>query len=382
MILTLLMAPCGQAFAQENDYEAEALQQAQEAWAAKSQTDPVRSILDGICGPANADSYETMVGTQGGIPASTLGMVLAISRYSSGDVTLDLGLLKLALDSADDPNAQERIRAEMQWGRPTHLEIAMDSAGEGDRVSAEITYDGAGKRTGITADDFTISYSYDENGNLSEKRIEIDEDMLYVIRYQYDEESRETGRDMDANGYTATFRWEYDGAGNLTRGEQTIGDMEQTFAFTWDEVGKLVGVGDGSGSSIEALYESDADGFVLSVMAGENAIVYSGSFDEAHRVIATENLSKSMSTRKEMKYGDNGGLIWTRTENIFPNNTITTENSYNEYGSLMRMMQAASAEQYSSEFVFEFRHDAFGRCEAVAGFADGAEQGEVITLTY
>ena len=383
MILTLLLAPCGQAFAEEIDYEAEALQKAREAWAAKTQTDPLRSIVDSMCGPGMADSYETMVGSQGGIPASMLGIVLSVVRYSSTDVPLDLKLLNQALKSAEDPEAQERIRAEMQWGRPTHLELHQNAAEGVDSVSAEVTYDDAGRRTGIAADEFTISYTYDENGKLSEKRLEIGTDYLYVIRYQYDEEGRETACEMDANGYTASFRWEYDGAGNLTRSEQVIGDMAaQTLVLSWNEDGELIGVGDGSGSELKPLYESDAESFTLRIEVGDSTIVYSGSFDAGHRITATENQSGSMTASTEMEYGEGGGLLWKRSEYIFPNNTNATEYLYNEYGSLTSTKQSVTTEQYSQEFVFECRYDGFGRCEAVVGFADGAEQGEIITFTY
>ena len=246
LALTLVLSLCGQAFAQETDYEAEALQKAREAWAAQSPTDPFQTIIEGTFGPASADAYELSLGIQGDMPATTLAMAKMIADYASVDVPLDLELLGRALEAAADSETQERIRAEMQWGRPRALAMPPAVIGGEQTVMAEFTYDEAGRRTAITTDDYTVVYVYDENGQRIEKRLEAGE-QRYVIRYSYDAEGRQIGRDLDANGQTAHFRWDYDPQGRLIRSETDVGaalliddrylhrDYRDQFARIWPD---------------------------------------------------------------------------------------------------------------------------------------------------
>ncbi len=385
MILTLLLAPCGQAFAEGNDYEAEALRKAEEAWAAKSQTDPARNIIDGTWGPSSAGSYEVMVGVDGGIPAAMLSKVLMVVRFSGSDAPLDLGLLNQALESAEDPETQERIRAEMQWGRPVGFTMTPAPDDPEGITRAEITYDSAGRRTGLTADDFTVSYTYDHHGNLSGKQLESG-DNLFVILYRYDDQDRMIVCEMDANGNTASFSWEYDRYGNLEYSKRVFSNAENTADLTWNERGDLLGISMSDGGNNPQIsiprYESDAHSYSLTMNFGNGENKATGTFDEAHRITSME-IQDNVSTASETKYGESGGVLWTRatTEYTYLSDTRDIqEYSYNEYGSYVSWTICAVREDMTYLSTYVYDHDKFGRCETIRCTSDGEET--VITLTY
>ena len=378
LLLTLVLSLCGQAFAQKTDYEAAALQKAQEAWAAQSATDPVRSIAENSFGPTAADEYEMALGIQGGIPVISLTMEKTLTRFADADVPLDLELLGRALEAADS-ETQERIRAEMQWGRPRVLTVPPEVEGGEPTVMAEFFYDGAGRRTAITADDFTVAYAYDEDGRLSEKRLEVGE-LRYVIRYSYDAEGREIGRDMDANGQTARFRWDYDPQGRLIRSDPANSATDQMITFTWDENGALTGIGNGEGGQWLPSFDSDAHGFLMDFSYDGNKTLYQGTFDQDHRITETELITGAFEKSTKMQYDEGGGCLSAYEKNTHPNGQDTTETLYNAYGCQMQSVRTTKSNDFAFDLTVTYQRDKFGRCTVVTAISGEGPTADSLVL--
>lgn len=375
LLFSLLLIGCGAAETEKIDYEAEALRKAQEDWAAQSETDPLGSFIDGMMGTSTADSWESLIYSKSG--NYSIFSIESLLRTALCDVSLDSGLLDSALDAAEDPEAQERIRAELQWGRPKQLVFTDPEDPEG-AVRFELSYDEAAQLSSVCfsrgssdSSSIMITFAYDQSGNLIEKKIEDGEDWQYVCTNIYDDDGRLVQRDMDANGYTAQFHWEYDRYGNLSLCESTVDGSESSIMATWNERGDLLLLegksSEGTLSSGIPHWESDDAGYTMSIEINGNQFSVNGTYDEGHRVVSSSAIQGDSTTgNSSKKYGEYGGLVWYSTETMTPNVVTKAEYSYNVYGSLISMVQSTSRNGDTEILSCVYHHDEFGRCDSIS----------------
>ena len=379
LLFALVITGCGAAGANQVDYEAEALRKAQEDWASRSETDPLSTYFKALMGESQAANLEISVLSHGRFyAAQSVGAFV----FLPSDVSLDSELLKLALAEESDPDAKERILAELQWGHPKQL-TARNPEDPEDTVSFDYSYDDAGRVSRVQAnlgedggEDISFSCRYDEKGFLLEKRIESGENAFERIN-TYDEEGRLIRSDMNCNGVSASCQWEYDRYGNPALYKYVLDEQTTWIRVTWNEQGMPVLVEsvlqDGALCSSLPRWESDENGFSLRLEVYGNAIDCSGSYDEGHRVLTYVRDVEKMVTTVSNQYGESGGLLRSSSEAVASGEIARTDRtvtSYNLYGGVVSMTTSTEYEenQYSfdnSSRAFVFHHDDYGRCDSI-----------------
>ena len=361
---------------EERDYEAEALLEAENAWAEQTLTDPQRFLIDSLFSPSAIDtSYETSLMVMGGSTyTSTLPMVTQfITVFVHADPCLNRELLNQALSSADS-DAQARIREEMLWGNPVQLHFVSDDD-PGDAITMNMSYDVHGNliRSEVV-DMLTVLYSYDENNNLTNKKMMNGDTVLFELQNAYDEEDRIVQKEMKANEIQANFHWDYDSTGRITAYDCDIAGDAASYTLNWNEEGELSSiVTSHQGNSMTSVpeWEDDARTFFMSIKMENGEVTFSGTYDESHRVTSYKLNTPGNTISTDLTYGEKGGISRQSTKTLVSEVEIINENYYNSYGGMVQWNVNTGKLDAGEMVTFVYHRNAYGKCESVTGSYGG-----------
>lgn len=199
-----------------------------------------------------------------------------------------------------------------------------------DRITKAVYKDAAGNTVA------TISYSYDNDGNLLERS-----DSHGNTTFTYDGLNRAIHETLP-DGWWDNYG--YDPAGNLT----SISDAGGVVNYTYDKANQLVTVTDPHGSTPIARLTYDTDGNLLTTTYASGASVAStyNTLDQLTKVTDTYKTSSGATARLSYSYTYSGSLRQTMTDQA---NNVTTYG----YDQLNRLTSASTTGPNPSSYSYK-----------------------------
>lgn len=242
-----------------------------------------------------------------------------------------------------------------------------------DGKKAEYSYNGRGLLERLTTGKGTIKYKYDEDGRLIKKELPNGA----ITSYTYNSGGRLGQIRHEAEGFSESYRYDYDAAGNKIRAEKNRSGIDAdrgNFGYEYDALNRLVRVTENgkllreygydafgnrtlkkeytdgqekivqyryneknqllseNGNGIEKIYRYDKRGNMTEVCVGEKKIKQF-TFDAANRMSAAVGMDGCLVRRAEYRYNGLGQRIGqnirrTETEGINIRYTIDPTRAY------------------------------------------------------
>ena len=171
-----------------------------------------------------------------------------------------------------------------------------------DGRTADYTYDGEGRLSGITGNGEKTSYSYDELGRLTEKILPNGVKQAYTYFPGGNLKGMES---LDKAGELDKYFYTYDNAGRISginRKRRGLDAVSGQFDYKYDAIGRLTE--SRLNGQVKSAYEYDAFGNRISLTENETKTSY--TYDVLDRLVEAKELNNSQAIIKTYDYDKRG----------------------------------------------------------------------------